>query len=135
MFDVGPTPPGVLGIGIDVVAVRRFADALVRTPALAERLFVPEELRTLTGVRRGASSLAARFAAKEAVAKALGAPRGMDWHHCIVSTLPSGRPELTMIDTVAAAAAEQGVTGWRISLSHDAGIAAAVVMAMGSGPS
>ncbi|RIJ77650.1 holo-ACP synthase [Nakamurella silvestris] len=124
-------PAGVVGVGIDVVAVQRFADALHRTPALAARLFTEVELRTGSGARRTATSLAARFAAKEAVAKALGVPRGMDWHHCVISTLPSGQPELTVTDTVARAAAERGVTGWRLSLSHDAGIAAAVVMALG----
>ena len=125
-------PPGVVGVGIDVVAVQRFSDALNRTPALAARLFTEAELRTNSGNRRTATSLAARFAAKEAVAKALGVPRGMDWHHAIVSTLPSGQPELTVVGTVASAAAERGVVGWRLSLSHDAGIAAAVVIALGA---
>lgn len=125
-------PRTVIGVGIDVVAVQRFADALIRTPALADRLFTPDEMRTNSGVRRSATSLAGRFAAKEAVAKALGVPRGMDWHHCVVSTLPSGQPSLTVTDTVAAAAASLGVVDWKISLSHDAGIAAAVVMALGS---
>lgn len=124
-------PPSVVGVGIDVVAVQRFADALNRTPALAARLFTDAELRTNSGSRRTAKSLAARFAAKEAVAKALGVPRGMDWHHAVISTLPSGQPELTVSESVAAAAATKGVVGWRISLSHDAGIAAAVVIALG----
>jgi holo-[acyl-carrier protein] synthase len=126
-------PPGarVLGVGIDVVAVDRFARTLARTPALSARLFADAELVTASGALRGAASLAARFAVKEAVAKALGVPRGMDWHDCRVESAPSGRPSLVVLGTVAEAAAAQGVSGWQLSLSHDAGIAAAVVLALG----
>ncbi len=56
----------------------------------------------------------------------------MDWHDCSVITLPSGRPELAVTGTVAAAAAAAGVADWRLSISHDAGIAAAVVIALGA---
>mgnify|MGYP003476688638 CR=1 FL=1 len=64
-------------------------------------------------------------------AKALGAPTGMDWHDCQVVSEDSGKPRLEVSATVAAAAASMGVTDWRISISHDAGIAAAVVIALG----
>ena len=129
-----PIPPGarVIAVGIDVVAVDRFAAALERTPALADRLF---SRRTKCSpppvIRRGPASLAARFAVKEAVAKALGVPAGMEWHDCRVISEASGRPVLAVVDTVAAAAAALGVTDWRLSVSHDAGIAAAVVIALG----
>ena len=73
--------------------------------------------------------MAARFAAKEAVAKALGAPNGMVWHDCEVVRGPSGRPGLVLRGTVAAVAEEQGVQRWHVSLSHDAGVASAVVVA------
>ena len=69
----------IVGVGIDVVPVERFADALRRTPSLAERLFTAAERRTDSGAARSAESLAARFAAKEALAKALGAGGGMLW--------------------------------------------------------
>jgi len=59
----------IIGVGIDVVPVERFAEALLRTPALAERLFTPDEQLTDSGGRRTAESLAARFAAKEALAR------------------------------------------------------------------
>ena len=126
-----PPDVRVISVGIDVVAVDRFAAMLERTPALAARLFSPEEMVTASGHPRGPASLAARFAVKEAVAKALGAPAGMDWHDCRVVSESSGQPVLQVIDTVAAAAAAAGVTGWRLSVSHDAGIAAAVVIALG----
>lgn len=66
----------IIGVGIDVAEIERFAASVQRTPALLDRLFVPAELVTPSGDRRGPASLAARFAAKEAVAKALGAAGG-----------------------------------------------------------
>ncbi|HEY3715913.1 MAG TPA: holo-ACP synthase [Jatrophihabitantaceae bacterium] len=121
----------IVGVGIDVVPVERFARALLRTPALAERLFTPDEQLTDTGGRRTAESLAARFAAKEALAKALGAPGGMLWTDAEVITDPYGRPHLEVRGTVAARAAALGVTHWHVSLSHDGGIASATVIAEG----
>ncbi len=126
-----PAGAQVVGVGIDVVAVERFAASLQRTPALRERLFSAAEQVTKTGHPRSVTSLAARFAVKEAVAKALGVPRGMDWHHCRVASSDNGRPTLVTVDTVAAAASAAGVRSWQISMSHDAGIAAAVVIALG----
>jgi len=130
---VPPIPPGVrvISVGIDVVAVDRFAATLARTPALAARLFGAAEMITASGHPRGPASLAARFAVKEAVAKALGVPAGMDWHDCRVVSESSGRPVLEVVGTVASAAANAVVTDWRLSVSHDAGIAAAVVIALG----
>lgn len=116
-------------MGNDVVLVERFAQALTRTPLLAERLFTEAERRTASGHPRSADSLAARFAAKEAVAKALGAPAGLQWHDCEIVVDPDGRPWLTLTGTVAAAAAERGIERWHLSLSHDGGIASAVVIA------
>lgn len=121
----------VLGVGIDVVAVQRFSESLSRTPGLAARLFAPAELTTPSGLLRRAVSLAGRFAVKEAVAKALGVPGGMEWHDCTVISDESGQPTLVATGTVLRAAASMGVTDWRLSLSHDAGIAAAVVLALG----
>ncbi len=119
----------IVAVGIDVVLVDRFTRALERTPLLADRLFTAAELVTASGNPRSGESLAARFAAKEAVAKALGAPGGLHWHDCEVVADPDGRPWLTVSGTVAAAAAERGVTRWHLSLSHDGGIASAMVVA------
>jgi holo-[acyl-carrier protein] synthase len=119
----------IVSVGIDVVLVDRFAKALERTPLLADRLFTDSERMTSSGNPRSAESLAARFAAKEAVAKALGAPAGLRWHDCEVVTDPDGRPWLTVSGTVAAVAAERGVSRWHLSLSHDGGIASAMVVA------
>jgi holo-[acyl-carrier protein] synthase len=113
----------ILGVGIDVVDVDRFAASIARTPALKAKLFTPGERE------RGVASLAARFAAKEALAKALGAPRGLLWHDAEIVTLPDGRPELRVTGTIAEKAESLGIKAFHVSLSHDAGIASAVVIA------
>ncbi len=121
--------PVIIGVGIDVAEIERFGAALRRTPGMAERLFVPGELLLPSGERRGVASLAARFAAKEALAKALGAPGGLRWTDAEVYVEDTGQPRLRVSGTVAARAAELGVRAWHVSLSHDAGVASAVVVA------
>lgn len=115
----------VIGIGVDVVDIARFEQSLDRTPTLSTRLFVDSE-RNLP-----VASLAARFAAKEALAKALGAPKGLQWHDAVVVTDATGRPSLDLSGTVAAAAAAAGVVNVHLSLSHDGGNAVAMVVAEG----
>jgi holo-[acyl-carrier protein] synthase len=112
----------IVGLGIDVVDIARFEEAMTRTPGLRQRLFTPGERD------RPPASLAARFAAKEAMAKALGAPAGMDWADAEVVSEDSGRPQLEIRGTVQARADALGVTSVHLSLSHDAGIASAVVV-------
>ncbi|MGW2815252.1 holo-ACP synthase [Streptomyces sp. NPDC001415] len=121
----------IIGVGIDVAEIERFDAALRRTPAMAQRLFVDSELILPDGERRGIASLAARFAAKEALAKALGAPAGLLWTDAEVYVEGSGQPRLRVRGSVAARAAELGVRHWHVSLSHDAGVASAVVIAEG----
>ena len=115
----------IVGIGIDVCDVRRFAEAVERTPRMVQRLFTPLESE------RSMASLAARFAAKEALAKALGAPQGMSWQDAEIVTDEAGRPTFVVRGTVAAQAEAAGVTSIHVSLSHDAGIASAVVVCEG----
>ncbi|WP_369216332.1 holo-ACP synthase [Streptomyces flavofungini] len=121
----------IIGVGIDVAEIERFGAAMERTPGMAERLFVPGELLLPSGERRGVASLAARFAAKEALAKALGAPGGLRWTDAEVYVEETGQPRLRVSGTVAARAADLGVRSWHVSLSHDAGVASAVVVAEG----
>ncbi|RCG20692.1 holo-ACP synthase [Streptomyces diacarni] len=121
----------IIGVGIDVAEIDRFAAALERTPTMADRLFVGRELWLPGGQRRGTASLAARFAAKEALAKALGAPGGLRWTDAEVCAAATGQPYLRVCGTVAERAAELGVSSWHVSLSHDAGVASAVVVAEG----
>ena len=113
----------IVGVGVDVVDIARFQASLERTPGLLERVFTESE-RALS-----AASLAARFAAKEAVGKALGTPGDLSWQDAEVRSEPSGRPYLVVSGGVEARAKELGVVRWHLSLSHDAGIASAMVVA------
>jgi holo-[acyl-carrier protein] synthase len=113
----------IVGIGVDVVDVARLAAALERTPSLRDRIFTPgEQQQTRT------ESLAARFAAKEAVAKVLGAP-GLPWTDAEVVSEDSGKPRLLVTGSAKQAADALGVASWHLSLSHDGGIATAFVVA------
>ena len=113
----------IVGIGVDIAEVWRVEQALSRTPALAPRLFAQSEQDG------SASSLAGCFAAKEAVAKALGGPAGLRWTDVEVTHDAIGRPLLEVRGTVAAAAARLGVRSWHLSVSHDGGLSVAMVVA------
>jgi holo-[acyl-carrier protein] synthase len=115
----------IVGIGVDVVSIERFSETLERTPNVRDRLF------TATEQEAELPTLAATFAAKEAVAKALGAPLGLDWRDVEVRHDEFGRPYLETAGTVADAARRHGVDRWHLSLSHDAGVAVATVVAEG----
>jgi holo-[acyl-carrier protein] synthase len=117
----------IVGIGVDVVDLTRFELSLERTPHLRERLFTEPERSA------GPTSLAAVFAAKEAVAKALGAPPGLGWHDCEIQHDAAGRPYIFVTGTVAAAARSRGIVRWHLSISHDAGAAIAFVIGEGDG--
>lgn len=107
------------GIGIDVVDISRFQVSLERTPALREKLFTSREAVLPV------SSLAARFAAKEALAKALNAPYVFAWHDCEVVNEESGRPAFIFTGDIAERIDGANV---HLTLSHDAGIASAMVI-------
>ena len=107
------------GIGIDVVDIERFISSLERTPGLLEKLFTPaERIKPI-------ASLAARFAAKEALAKALSAGKGLPWHDAEVLNLESGKPVFLFRGEIADLVDGADV---HLSLSHDAGIASAMVI-------
>ncbi len=113
----------IVGIGVDLVDIGRFEESLRRTPALAARLFAESE--------RGGPprTLAASFAAKEAVAKVLGGPTGLSWTDVEVLRDAAGCPRLEIRGTVADAASQRGIRRWHVSLSHDAGMSIAMVVA------
>jgi len=115
----------ILGVGIDVVDISRLQRRIERVPRLKERLFTPVERD------ESIESLAARFAAKEALAKVLGAPPGLSWQEAEIRRTVHGRPQLRVSGEAADLAARMGVTSFHVSLSHDAGIATAVVVADG----
>ena len=113
----------IAGIGVGVVAMARLEAARRRTPGLAARLFAHSERA------RPAGSLAGCFAAREALAKALGTPPGLHWHDAGVMHDDAGRPLLAVRGTVAAPATRPGVRGWHLSTTHDAGMSTAMVVA------
>ena len=117
----------IVGIGVDVVDLARFKDLVERTPQIVDRLFTKTEQVSAEGHKLQVMSLAGRFAVKEAVAKALGAPAGMAWHDCEVSN--GGAPKISVRGSVAKVAEDQGVTNWHVSLSHDGPVAIAYVIA------
>ena len=113
----------ILGVGTDLVPVARLESALRRTPTLRQRLFTPLEADLPP------ESLAARFAAKEALSKALGAPAGLSWQDAEV---PGGdAPAFTVRGSVADALEARGATEVHLSLSHDGGLALAFVVLEG----
>jgi holo-[acyl-carrier protein] synthase len=107
------------GIGIDVVDLERFKASLERTPGLLEKLFTENERV------KPIHSLAARFAAKEALAKALSVGKGLPWHDAEILNLENGKPVFLFRGEIA-----QIIDGANVhlSLSHDAGIASAMVI-------
>ncbi len=115
----------VVGVGVDIVDVSRMATALERTPSLLHRVFLDAE-------RAGGEKperLAVRFAAKEAARKALGATNAVRWQEIEVISGPGGRPQLRMLGETSRVATEAGIRLWHVSLSHDGGMAMAVVIA------
>ena len=106
-------------IGNDVVDIARFQQSLERTPHLAEKLFTESE-RT-----KPVASLAARFAAKEALYKALSPTHGLQWHDAEVINHENGKPDFLFRGAIAELI--DGATV-HLSLSHDAGMASAMVV-------
>lgn len=119
--------PDVIGIGIDLVEVRALQTALQRTPSLGPRLFGPSELC------RSIESIAGCFAAKEALAKALGGG-DLSWRDVEVVSLTSGQPTLRLIGDIATRARDLGVARSHLTITHDSGMAAAVVLLVGDYP-
>ncbi|MBS6071222.1 MAG: holo-ACP synthase [Actinomyces urogenitalis] len=127
----------IVGIGTDLVDVARFEARLRAVPALAKRVLTDRE-REACAARP--DSLAARFAAKEAVLKVLGsalaqrgrqAPSGWSYRDIEVVSAPGRPARLALHGVIAGLAAELGASRWHLSLSHDGGAATAVVLAEG----
>ena len=121
----------LVGIGIDSVDIPRFGEMLARRPGLAPRLFTPGEQRYAAGLANPVPTLAARFAAKEAVMKALGVGLGaFGWADVEVVRSPGGAPDLVVTGRAASLASRQGVGAWLLSITHTATVASAVVAAV-----
>lgn len=112
----------ILGIGSDVCSVDRLEQSLTRTPKLSERLFHPNELGLST------KSLAARFAAKEAITKAIGNPAVLTFNEVEIVKDHLGKPSIAFHSKTKDRIDEIGELRFHLSLSHDAGIALATVV-------
>jgi len=120
----------VRGIGIDLVDIERFRRSLERTPSMRTRLFTSIELDYVAPKADPVPSLAARFAAREAVMKALGVGLGaFGFHDVWVERAASGMPSLVVTAAAADLASAAGVTTWHLSLTHSDHVAAAYVIA------
>ena len=113
----------IVGIGVDLVDIERFERTIARTPKLLTRLFSPAE-RMLKP-----RSLAARYAAKEALIKALGGSDGVHWTEIEVTPEASGRPWFSLTGSTAEVIAARSITTLHLSMSHDAHLATAYVIA------
>ena len=113
----------VVGVGVDLVDITRFEEQVAKTPKLLERLF--------TATERDASmqTVAGRFAAKEALIKALGGSDGVSWQEVEITKNSTGKPEIKTTGGTAKAVAEAGVSKLHLSISHDGGMAIAMVVA------
>jgi holo-[acyl-carrier protein] synthase len=122
-------------LGIDVASVERVARALARHGSrFSERVLTHAEraeLAACAGDR--ATAIAGRFAAKEAAFKALGGPGNVWWQQLEVRGSPQGAPALRLLGAAAGHAQRLGVTQCLVSITHDAGVAAAVVILEGGG--
>lgn len=118
----------IVGIGVDVVDIARFERGLIRTPALKSRLFAESE-QVKDGRPMPLRSLAGRFAAKEALIKALGDSTGVQWHDMRVVSDDLGNPGFELHDSTRSIADGKGITAVHLSMSHDAGFAIAYVIA------
>jgi holo-[acyl-carrier protein] synthase len=113
----------IIGIGVDTVEISRFEKKITETPKLVERLFTADESDAPT------RTLAGRFAAKEAVIKALAGAPGIEWHGILVSNEQSGRPIISLSGKTAEIANQQGVSKFHLSITHDGDMAIAFVVA------
>ncbi|MDE3086559.1 MAG: holo-ACP synthase [Acidobacteriota bacterium] len=130
-----PAAGAVRGVGVDALDIDRLRRALERRPALAERLFTDGERAYASAAADPAPRLAARFCAKEALAKALGVGIGpVAWRDVEVVRADSGAPALRLAGTAARLSAEAGVIRWHLSLSHTAALALAMVVGEGGSP-
>lgn len=115
----------IIGIGVDTVDIARFERQLERTPALRARLFTEAEAAL------PAHSLSARFAAKEALIKALGGSDGLGWHDMEVVRDTARNPGFADTRGLAARLAAVGASRAHLSFTHEAGVSTAFVIVEG----
>jgi holo-[acyl-carrier protein] synthase len=119
----------IVGIGLDVCSIERMRRALERHgERFYARICTDDERADLAQAADRAQGLAGRFAAKEAFAKALDGAPGVGWHEVQIRRGETGRPHMTLTGLARTLALDAGAIRWHVSITHDAGIAAAVVI-------
>ena len=116
----------ILGIGVDLVDVARFETAITNTPKLKDRLFTDGE-KSLNSY-----SLAARFAAKEALMKAVGKAQGLSFQEVQIVKDEFGKPSFELSGSSEKTVLDKGISSLHLSLSHDGQMAIAYVIAEGA---
>ena len=123
--------PHVIGIGTDLVEVERFRTTLERTPSIKQRTFTEAEQDYADKKNDPTERYAVRWAAKEAVMKAMGVGLGeVAMVEIEVVRADSGAPSILLHGTAAAKAAKLGITEWRITLTHTESLAQAFAVAL-----
>lgn len=121
----------MIGIGTDLVEIERFRTTLQRTPGIRERSFTPAERKYADARNDPAERYAVRWAAKEAVMKAMGVGLGeVAMADIEVVRADSGAPSVVLHDSAASRAAELGISSWRITLTHTQTVAQAIAVAL-----
>jgi holo-[acyl-carrier protein] synthase len=121
----------MLGIGVDLCEVDRMRAALARTPGLRTRVFTDDERAYCDRRKDPTERYAARFAAKEAVMKAMGVGVGAcKWREIEVAKAPSGAPSVRLHGGAQKLADERGIGGWRLTLTHTHRVAEAIAVAL-----
>jgi holo-[acyl-carrier protein] synthase len=121
----------ILGLGVDLCEIARMELALGRHPTMRERVFTAEEIAYCDGKARPAESYAGRFAAREAVIKALGGYRGKRWQDISVTRAPSGAPAIRLGGNAKLRADMLGVDRVLVTFTHERTNAVAFAVAVG----
>jgi holo-[acyl-carrier protein] synthase len=120
----------ILGLGVDICDIARMERAIERHPTMRERVFTPEEVAYCDSKARPAESYAGRFAAREAVIKALGGYRGKGWQDISVAREPSGAPAILLEGNAKRRADLLGITKVLITFTHERTSAVAFAVAV-----
>ncbi len=120
----------IAGLGVDICEIVRMERALARHPTMSERVFTAEERAYCDGKARPAESYAARFAAREAVIKALGGYRAKRWQDISVSRHPSGAPSIVLAGNAKVRADALGISRVLITFTHERALAVALAVAV-----
>jgi len=123
----------IVGLGVDICEIARMERALARHPTMRARVFTPEEIAYCDAKARPAESYAGRFAAREAVIKALGGYRGKRWQDISVTRHPSGAPMIALAGRAKDRADALGLTKILVTFTHEKTSAVAFAVAVTDG--